>query len=231
MLARLDRRGLMMRNQIQARISEHQDGEDRVLELLDDGADRFPVRTELDAGEDQQRGERQRAEEREHDEPSKRHAGHACRERDQGPDDRHHPSEEAGRIAVAREERLRAIEIRPGDAEIATPALDDRPAAPCADRVRDQRPDRGPERPRQHDQPVRPRLPGERLDRVARSDEETREGKHELGRDRDDHALDRDPQRDPEIPDGIVDLGDQVSHRPVQEVEHGREHSGLSSAS
>ena len=128
------------------------------------------------------------------------------------------------------EEAVGLVEVRGGDPEVATPALDERPAAPRADAVRDERPGGRPERAGQDGQPEVPRLSGDGLERHALADEEPGEGQHELRGDRDDDALDRHPQGDTEIPDRFVDLGHQVADRPVQEVEHGRQHSRLSSA-
>ncbi len=158
-----------------------------------------------------------------------RHVRDAGRERHERADDRQHPPEEAGRLAVAGEERIGAVEVRGRDAEVPPPPLDDGSPAPGADRVGDERPDRRPERARQHRQPVVPGRAADRFEGGALADEEAGEREHDLGRDRDDDALDGDPQRHAEVADRLVDLGDQVADRPVQEVEHGREHSRLSS--
>ncbi len=140
-----------------------------------------------------------------------------------------HPTEEAGGLAVPGEEVVRLVEVRRGDADVPTPSLQERTAAPGADPVRDERADRRSEGAGQHRQPEVPGAAGDGLERRPFADEEPREREDELGRDRDDDALEGDPERDAEIADGFVDLGDQFADRSVQEVEHGREHSRLSS--
>ncbi len=145
---------------------EDEEAGDRVLELLEDATDRLPVRAQLHAREDEQRGERQRAEEREDREPQDGHVGDAGRERYERADDRQHPTEEARRIAVPREEAFGPVEIGGADADVATPSFEDGPSAARPDRVGDECAERRPDRARQDDEPVVPRPSGQRLDGV-----------------------------------------------------------------
>ena len=97
------------------------------------------------------------------------------RERHERADDRDDPAEEAGRIAVSREEVVGLVEVRGADAEVATPALEDRAPTPRTDAVRDERAHRRPKRPGQNGEPVIPRLTGEGLQGPALADEESSE--------------------------------------------------------
>ena len=79
--------------------------------------------------------------------------------------------------------------------------LDERPAAPCPDGIRDEGADGRAEGAREDHQPELPRLTGDGLDGGALTDEEPREGQDELRGDRDDDALDRHPERHAEVAD------------------------------
>src|SRR4029078_6649282 len=98
-----------------------------------------------------------RAEGREQDELADGHAGDARRERDERTHDRHQPAEEGGRGAVFLEAAGGEPQrVRP-DEQVPPPALEERPAAPGADVVADDRADRVADRGERPNTPRPPR--------------------------------------------------------------------------
>ena len=136
-----------------------------------------------------------------------------------------HPAEERGLVAVPDEELLGAQDVRVADREVAPPALEERPAAVVADRVGDERADGGADRAGEHGERQVPGPVGQGLHAGALADEEAGEREHELGRDRNDDALDRDPDRDAEVADRLVQGRDRLADGTVEEVEHARQDS------
>ena len=100
-----------------------------------------PVRAEDRARVGERDGPRQRAERREQDELADRHPGDARRERDERPDDRQQPAEEHRRGAVLAKKWSAGLDLVVADQQVAAVALEERPAAPGADGVRDERAD------------------------------------------------------------------------------------------
>src|SRR5437764_7020358 len=202
------------------------DGDDYAVETMHEGLEAgigVPALSELlaDIGESIAPGPG--AQERIELELSLRHARDACGERDEGADHRQQPADEDGDAAEAPEEPLDHLELALAHQHDAAPALDQRPAAPIADRVGDRRADIATDGARGRDQ---------RKVEAAGRDEITGERHDDLGGERNAGALDRHQdddaavaergnRRDDEGRDGCDDAFEQGNSRGA-----GRRRSG-----
>ena len=96
---------------------------------------------------------------------------------------------------------LGQLDLVLADQDVLPVALQEGPATVRPDRVGNERAKRVPDGRGDHDEPVVPRLAGDRLDRRGVRDEEAREGEDQLGRQRDHRRLDGHREEDPEVPD------------------------------
>src|SRR5438132_1065720 len=192
---------------------------DEVVDAAQALLDRQPVRAEDLPTPDKEHDPGDRTGDREQREAPERHARDARGHRDERAHDGEHPREEHRRRAVAGEPAVREIEVVRADEKVASPAVEERPAAECPDRIACERAGGVADDSGDHRAPIRPRGTGERLGHAAR-DAPASERQDELRGDRDRRALDGHSDRDADVAEPRVQRFEEREHDPVEDVEH-----------
>ena len=136
---------------------------------------------------------------------------------------RDHPPEEDGPRAPSFEPAVGPVEVVGADADVAAVSVEERPPAPRADGVADQRADNAADRGEGDRQRDVPGQPGQRLeDRWVRRRLAHLPAGHRqdhLGRDRRHDRLERDRHGDANVANRVVHLEDERDDLAVDEVE------------
>ena len=127
-------------------------------------------------------------------------------------------------VAVAGEPGVGAVEVRGVDVDVASPAVEQRPAAPGADQVAGERARHGGHGRHDERDDEAPRRVGQRLEhgrvRGRLADLPARHRHDDLGRDDRDERLERDRDRHPDVADRVVQAEEEGDDLPIDELEH-----------